>query len=430
MSLLALLARPFVRLCRYRPTPFLRLLGKRQSSQLGVIEVRTSRAAARKARHGAIEAAGTRDGAPTCSVSTTARVDIVDDAAGAAIVYLDTPCRCKKPEQPRGPNPSTVPLSGLPERARPRCWHPQMRQARRARLAVLAGARPSLHRIRCSRPVHAGRLSGLDRCNSPRIDTHLCWSSTNTANHGLATLQDVLETLTGEFSHAGGRGLGGASRGWFLDSRRPHPHPELKDRLGLKRVPEEGRRAIQLSGLVMWLSGRLPQTGECDDLGKLATGKWSPRRQAHRQDYRHADPALPKQRSRSSPPGRFDAGPRLNPRPQRIRLFAGRQPAARPKASTLALPAPASPPSVLRKAEKWPAQCQLRTGKPRTAHALRVRYAAGAAIGAAAAALPFCDTADWTGEPADGKAVACDPHAFGHGPLSSRQNTAAAIDNT
>lgn len=47
---------------------------------------------------------------------------------------------------------------------------------------------------------------------------------------------------------------------WLLDGLIPIP--ELKDRLDLKNVPEEDRgRYHTLSGLVMWLAGRLPQTG-------------------------------------------------------------------------------------------------------------------------------------------------------------------------
>jgi putative hemolysin len=48
---------------------------------------------------------------------------------------------------------------------------------------------------------------------------------------------------------------------WFLDGLIPIP--ELKDRLGLKHVPEEDKgRYHTLSGLMMWLSGQLPHTGD------------------------------------------------------------------------------------------------------------------------------------------------------------------------
>ena len=48
---------------------------------------------------------------------------------------------------------------------------------------------------------------------------------------------------------------------WLLDGLIPIP--ELKDRLELKSLPEAGRRRYHtLSGLVMRLSGKLPQTGD------------------------------------------------------------------------------------------------------------------------------------------------------------------------
>ena len=46
--------------------------------------------------------------------------------------------------------------------------------------------------------------------------------------------------------------------------------PELMDGLGLKSPPKEGKgRYYTLSGLVMWLSGQLPQTGDV-----LVWGNW------------------------------------------------------------------------------------------------------------------------------------------------------------
>jgi len=81
--------------------------------------------------------------------------------------------------------------------------------------------------------------------------------------NGLVTLQDVLEAVTGEFKPRNQEDAWAVLRedgSWFLDGLIPIP--ELKDRLGLKTVPEEDGRYHTLSGLVMWLSGRLPQTGD------------------------------------------------------------------------------------------------------------------------------------------------------------------------
>jgi putative hemolysin len=48
---------------------------------------------------------------------------------------------------------------------------------------------------------------------------------------------------------------------WLLDGLIPIP--ELKDRLGLKGAPEEHKgRYNTLSGMMMWLIGSLPRTGD------------------------------------------------------------------------------------------------------------------------------------------------------------------------
>jgi len=81
---------------------------------------------------------------------------------------------------------------------------------------------------------------------------------------GLVTLQDVLEAVTGEFKPRNQEEAWAVQRedgSWLLDGLIPVP--ELKDRLELKAVPEEDKgRYHTLSGLMMWLLGRLPQTGD------------------------------------------------------------------------------------------------------------------------------------------------------------------------
>lgn len=84
---------------------------------------------------------------------------------------------------------------------------------------------------------------------------------------GLVTLQDVLEAVTGEFIPHNQEEAWAVQRedgSWLLDGLIPLP--ELKDRLGLKTLPEEDKgRYHTLSGLMMWLLGRLPQTGDSAD---------------------------------------------------------------------------------------------------------------------------------------------------------------------
>ncbi|WP_407278689.1 hemolysin family protein [Aromatoleum evansii] len=81
---------------------------------------------------------------------------------------------------------------------------------------------------------------------------------------GVVTLQDVLEAVTGEFRPSSLDEAWAVQRedgSWLLDGMIPIP--ELKDRLEIKAVPEEDKgRYHTLSGMVMWLLGRIPHTGD------------------------------------------------------------------------------------------------------------------------------------------------------------------------
>ena len=81
---------------------------------------------------------------------------------------------------------------------------------------------------------------------------------------GLITLQDLLEALTGEFKPRDPEDVWAVQRedgSWLLDGLIPIP--ELKDRLDLKAVPEEDKgRYHTLSGMMMWLIGKVPCTGD------------------------------------------------------------------------------------------------------------------------------------------------------------------------
>lgn len=81
---------------------------------------------------------------------------------------------------------------------------------------------------------------------------------------GMVTLHDLIESVTGEFQPANTEEAWAVQRedgSWLLDGLIPIL--ELKDRLGLKTVPEEEKgRYHTLSGMVMWLLGRLPKTGD------------------------------------------------------------------------------------------------------------------------------------------------------------------------
>jgi putative hemolysin len=86
---------------------------------------------------------------------------------------------------------------------------------------------------------------------------------------GLVTLQDVLEAITGEFAPQRTEDAWAVQRedgSWLLDGLIPVP--ELKDRLGLRELPEERRGSYNtLAGMLMLLLDRVPRTGDRVDWG-------------------------------------------------------------------------------------------------------------------------------------------------------------------
>jgi Mg2+/Co2+ transporter CorC len=81
---------------------------------------------------------------------------------------------------------------------------------------------------------------------------------------GMITVRDVLEAITGEFTTATESDSWAVRRhdgSWLFDGLIPTP--ELKDRLGLKELPEEDRgRYNTLAGMIMLLLGRLPEEAD------------------------------------------------------------------------------------------------------------------------------------------------------------------------
>jgi putative hemolysin len=81
---------------------------------------------------------------------------------------------------------------------------------------------------------------------------------------GMITVRDVLEAITGEFTTETDGNPWAVQRddgSWLFDGLIPTP--ELKDRLGLKELPEEDRgRYNTLAGMIMLLLGRLPDAAD------------------------------------------------------------------------------------------------------------------------------------------------------------------------
>jgi putative hemolysin len=86
---------------------------------------------------------------------------------------------------------------------------------------------------------------------------------------GVITVRDLLEAITGEFTEPSGEDSWAVVRDdgtWLVDGLIPVP--ELKDRLGLKELPEEERgRYNTLAGMIMLLLGRLPRTADVVEWG-------------------------------------------------------------------------------------------------------------------------------------------------------------------
>ncbi len=81
---------------------------------------------------------------------------------------------------------------------------------------------------------------------------------------GLVTLQNVLDSVTGEFGPIDEDDAWSVQRAdgsWLLDGALAVP--ELKDALELKQVPEEAKgRYHTLAGMLMLLLGKVPENGD------------------------------------------------------------------------------------------------------------------------------------------------------------------------
>lgn len=260
MRLLALLARPFVQLLALSTDAVLRLLRLRPAARDGVIEEEIHALLQEASEAGAIEQQERE------MVRNVFRLDerLVESlmTPRAEIVYLDVTLplrdnlrRVAESEHSRFP----VCRDGLDEVL-------GFLSAKQLLDAMLAGAPPSLTGALQPATYMPEKLSGLDLLEQFRAsETELMLVIDEYGEiNGLVTLADVLQAVTGEFRRADLRDAWALQRedgSWLLDGLIPVP--ELMDRLGLKSVPEEGRRRYHtLSGMVMWLSGQLPQTGD------------------------------------------------------------------------------------------------------------------------------------------------------------------------
>ena len=109
-------------------------------------------------------------------------------------------------------------------------------------------------------------LTGMELLSQFRVSgTHMVFVVDEYGEvQGMVTVQDLIESVTGEFQSNDTEEAWAVQRedgSWLLDGLIPIV--ELKDRLGFKSVPEEEKgRYHTLTGMVMWLLGRLPNTGD------------------------------------------------------------------------------------------------------------------------------------------------------------------------
>ncbi len=267
MNLLAMLARPFVRLLSFSTNTILRLLGNKPSSQEGVIEEEIHALLKEGSESGVIDEQE-RD-----MVRNVLRLD--DRPINslmvprADIIYLDTTLsldenlqRVTESEHSRFP----VCKGGFDDVL-------GIISAKHLFKQTLHGGQADLSAHLMPVVYVPESLTGMDLLENFRAsDAHMVLVIDEYGDiNGLVTPQNVLEALAGEFKPPNLDEAWAVQRGdgsWLLDGMIPIP--ELKDRLGLKEVAEERKgRFHTLSGLVMWLSGRLPQTGDV-----LTWGNW------------------------------------------------------------------------------------------------------------------------------------------------------------
>jgi len=302
MQLLAKLAQPFVHLLSLSTDGLLRLLRMRPPNRQGIIEEEIHALLQEGSKSGVIEQQERE------MVRNVFRLDerLVESlmTPRADIVYLDTTLpldenlrRVAESEHSRFP----VCRDGLDEVL-------GILSAKPLLDALLAGEAPSLTKSLQPAVFMPERLSGLDLLEQFRAsDTQLMLVIDEYGEiNGLVTLADVLQAVTGEFRPRDLKDAWAVQRvdgSWLLDGLIPVP--ELMDRLGLKSVPEAGRRRYHtLSGMVMWLSDRLPQTGDV-----LTWENWRLEvvdLDGKRIDKILATPIAATEETRPSPPGEAD----------------------------------------------------------------------------------------------------------------------------
>jgi len=257
---LAIAAKPFVRLLSGSTDLLLRIAGIRNTTANAVTEEEIHQLIKEGSESGVI------DEQERAMVRNVFRLDDRQIASlmtpRSDIVYLDL-------EDSRGENLRKVQES---ERSR----FPVCRGGLREVIGI-ATARRLLHQTIRGEPVDIATaldpvvyvpesLTGMELLENFRSSTsHLALVVDEYGEvQGLVTLQDLFESIAGEFKTPRGEDAWAVQRAdgsWLLDGLIPLP--ELKDRLGFSSAPEEEfGRYNTLAGMLMLLLGRVPSTSD------------------------------------------------------------------------------------------------------------------------------------------------------------------------
>lgn len=268
MLLLALLATPFVKLLSGSTQMLLKLLGVRERNGSAVTEEDIEALLAEGSHAGVIERH------EHAMVRNVFRLDdrLISSlmVPRSSIIFLDTEeSQAEAIEKLQSAEHSRFPVcKGSPNR-----------------VIGIANARQLLAQALRGEPIDVTAhldeavyvpetLTGMELLeNFKTTNTHLALVIDEYGEiQGLVTLQDVLEAITGEFKTQKAEDSWAVQRedgSWLLDGLIPLP--ELKDRLAAESLPEEARgRYNTLSGMLMLLLGRLPNTGD-----KVSWAHWT-----------------------------------------------------------------------------------------------------------------------------------------------------------
>jgi putative hemolysin len=266
INFLALATKPFVRLLTVSTHALLKLMGVRDTNGSAVTEAEIH----------AVLQEGTSAGVIDSHEHTMVRnVFLLDDRQIGSLMVPRADVKCLDIDQPFEHNLALIEAS---DHARFPVIKGNMNRilgvlnARQWLTQVFKTQNQNLSAQSLQEPLYVPEtITGMQLLENFRSsDVHIAFVIDEYGEvQGIVTLQDLIEAITGEFQPRDPATSWAVQRddgSWLLDGHIPVP--ELKDRLGLDSVPEEDRGRYQtLSGMIMFLSGKLPKVAESVEMG-------------------------------------------------------------------------------------------------------------------------------------------------------------------